>query len=199
MAALWPKDFDLVGPEGIVATLQLGPRAISVDVAEEPEEVETQTSVVGRRNPEDGSIEWMLGSLREVVAGTSEAISHQAAIQYITGCELGNKTPLPVFLRKGTTFRLYALASPAPADTKQATNTSVLAGEAQAADTEVDDPQSGPGGARGRRAREKYSQAVAFEFVSCVMDNILADQPDSEKDPSAPSIALMMQSAAHSS
>jgi hypothetical protein len=172
MSSAWPKVCELVGTTGSLV-LELAPRAISVDLAEAAEEVELAASLVGERGP-NGSIAWYIGSLRDVIAKAAPSAQPEEALQSYRSGAVSN-----VLLQKGNTFRCYNVKNGnATATGSGAKPPASLAKDPRAgADGEVEgqgyvEPHGG--GTTGRRAREKYSQAIAYEFVSGVMDNILA-------------------------
>jgi hypothetical protein len=95
---------------------------------------------------------------------------------------------LPIFLRRGNSYRCYtcpeqAQAVPVPEAKPEATPLpNGDAAEAEPAEgaepSDGESPDSSKG--RGAKRRKQYSQAVAFEFVSGVLSNVLG--PGVEED-----------------
>lgn len=177
----WPTELEL---DGIVAALSK--RAISLDAEDaatcEDESLMRDDSVVGTLAP-TGTITWQqgrvasLGPRRDIEPG-------EVAPALRRGCTL--------FLQRGTNYRSYAVpegavvqggdgpATEASGDSL-ASPTAAAASSGEGGESPQQDgnsPDSSPdasSGSRGARGRKQYSQAVAFEFVSGVLGNVLGE------------------------
>jgi hypothetical protein len=170
--AAWPKEIRMA--EGLI--FSLGPRTLTIDLEEEPEEIELRERVVAEvavGTTGDVIGESFLGSMREIIAGTARRISTAELIERLTEEE--------IFFRRGKVFRQYLKAKSSPM--KPVGDRADAAATGEETDSNFTDParnMSVPSDPlpRGKASRERYSQAVAFEFVQCVLSDILSQESD---------------------
>ena len=180
----WPEEVLLCG-----LPLRLGKRMINVDPhdTEECDDASLlQSDTIIGTLVGGSTMQWYVGPVagktprRVVTAETAEGAVRNGSL---------------VFVARGNNYRLYAPAAAIPAvattPSKPATATptketggiaasgSPLLGDSSEKANNIDSPEATATGSSGtNKSRKQYSQAVAFEFVSNVLTNVLGEEAE---------------------
>lgn len=169
--AAWPKEIRIF--EGL--SFSLGPRTLTIDLEEEPEDIELRERIVGEvaaGTPGEVMSDAYLGSMRDIVAGTARRIPIAEVVERFKEEEL--------FFRRGKVFRQYLKSKSSPTKPVGDRTDSAVTDDSDPSFTDPARNMSVPSDPlpRGKASRERYSQAVAFEFVQCVLSDILAQESE---------------------
>lgn len=199
-----------------VLSFAIGKRAVSVEVGaadpseegdaqdKEQAELERQPCLVGWRpvgGAADSPFLWCVSSLRSAAESAKNPASAVAPLPNAEAVlsALRMQPGLLVWVRKGTTFRAYVRpgdgGSAAPTPTKAASAEAPLGSSGDGHSSQpADGGHAGADGTssadvspgRAVRTRDRYSQAVAFEFVTDVMSGLFSSGDDGDPSASSP-------------
>lgn len=157
-----------------------GTRVVSIDPSDDtdpPSEMETCESLVAEWDAAASCYNWYAGSLR-TFDQTKRAVTSAAEQKALA-------ESAPVFVRKGMSYKMYSVAISEPVGSvrrERSTSPVNVGASSPEAPTDGHSPYersespSTNAGTTATRSRDKYTKAVAFEFVNGVMSNVLGHE-----------------------